>query len=51
LHRQIGDQTLCKYWSGQTLGDDNRIVSKNLKQFPQDLWLFCVAGHPVHLGL
>ena len=38
-------------WSGQTLCDDNRIVPKGLKQFPQNPGPFCVPGHSVHLGL
>src|SRR6266704_5088463 len=27
------------------------ILPKGLKQFPQDFGLFCVLGHPLHLGL
>ena len=51
LGRQIGYQTLCQHWSGQTLCDDKGIVPERFKEFTQHFGLFGVLCHSVHFSL
>jgi hypothetical protein len=48
---EICYQTLAKHRLGHTLCDDKGIVPERVKEFAQDLGLFGVLRHAIHLSL